>query len=130
MQNLEVRTYVHKSKLTETQYKVREVLLTASKNLENSDLSLYPSIDIFPTNVEGNLALARVIIFHRIRNISYEICSQLLRSRPDFEIYKLDKCFKEIIRRNPNEPDAAEVVSDLLNSLGCREFMNATIHWL
>jgi hypothetical protein len=125
MQNLEVRTYVHKSKLTETQNKVREVLLIASKNFESSALSLYPCLTLFPASSLNDLELARTVIFHRIRNITFEVSSLFLRKKSDFDIYKLDKFLKEIInKRTSATPHELEITSDYINSVGYRTFMN------
>ena len=124
--NVEVRTYLHDSMLGDSQKYVRNLLLEASRNIENSILTMYPHHLKTPnpssSAYEFNFILK--IIFHRLRNDFSSISEVLLKGHDDFKVYELTKNLDNIIDNNNFNIAFGDNISQHLNDVGYQVLMD------
>lgn len=112
---VEVRTYVHISQLDESQKEIMKIFLNASKYLENSLISAYPTlpalVDKDVTTTE--IAMLYVLMKYRIKDYSDQICLMLVGENNNFNYYKIKKVFDKFL----NDASFNSDIEYLLNSV-------------
>jgi hypothetical protein len=131
-QFIEVRTYVHESSLNDSQKQVRNMLLNASQNIENSIICLYPYHLDTPnpdlSRLEFNIVLC--LILGRIKSETYELCEILLPEKNVCKVYELDRNIKEVIADYSFSESSCNNCNEVLNAHGYRFWVNDFIRAL
>lgn len=124
--NIEVRTYLHESMLGESQKYVRNLMLEASRNLENSILAMYPHHleTPNPTSSAYEFNFILKIIFHRLRNDFSSISEVLLKGHDSFKVYELTKNLNHIIADNNFNIASGDDISQHLKEVGYQVVMD------
>lgn len=98
---IEIRTYVSEAMLSESQKALREVMLNASKNLENSMLCFFPQYHLFRSEqaiIRVQYQLILKLILSKLRTKTSMIADEF--TSDDYQAYKfnnfLNDCIKHI----------------------------------
>ena len=112
--------------LGESQKYVRNLMLEASRNLENSILAMYPHHleTPNPTSSAYEFNFILKIIFHRLRNDFSSISEVLLKGHDSFKVYELTKNLNHIIADNNFNIASGDDISQHLKEVGYQVVMD------
>ncbi|HEY9278380.1 MAG TPA: hypothetical protein VIO87_09265 [Methylotenera sp.] len=95
---MEVRTYVHKNMLDESQAKIRQDMIEASNDIKNSMLSLFPHYSNLGPAAQKIAYVIFQLLLHRISGITALLSKEILKLANDFEVYDFIRKLDEYIK--------------------------------
>ena len=123
-QFLEVRTFLHSSRLNEIQKTVREKMIMATSSLQDSLLCLYPYHIKVPNFNPLEIDLIFNLISSRLINECTNLCNLISRDANEFNLYQFNNRVKQIMSETHTSLELYEHIGRKMQEIGYNETIN------